>query len=310
MDADAGIATIASRQQGVFTRAQARQAGATPGQIRHRLSSGRWQRAQLGVFRLAGTTPSWSQDLFAGWLAAGPEAVVSHSSAAVLLEMSCPAVPMEVTVPAGRRPRPAGIKVHRAAALDRVDRTTLDGLAVTTATRTLIDIAATRNRAAVAAALDHCLGRHLTSVPYVRRRLLALGARGRPGARLLTDLLDARPSDRRAPESEFERRLLALLASLPGPAPLPQYEVVLPGGRTARLDAAYPDVMLGIEADSYVHHFECHRLVGGSDPPQRARRLRLEDPPAHLGRPPPATRGPAGPRPASPQHDTCPLTLR
>lgn len=254
MDTDGRIAALAARQRGVFTRAQAQEVGTTPGQMRHRLSDGRWQRAHSGVYRLAGTTPSWSQDLFAAWLAAGPEAVVSHGSAAAVWGMSCERTPLEITVPAGRLPRTAGVRVHRAAALDRVDRTTLDGLAITTATRTLIDLAASSDAVALGAALDHSLSRRLTSIRYIRRRLLALGPKGRPGARLLSEVLDARPEHRRAPESKFERRLLEVLAQLPGPAPVPQYEVRTPSGRVFRLDAAYPDVMLGIEADSFVHH--------------------------------------------------------
>ncbi len=38
------------------------------------------------------------------------------------------------------------------------------------------------------------------------------------------------------------------------PLPVPQFEVVLPNGRRAFLDFAWPDVRLALEANSYRHH--------------------------------------------------------
>lgn len=62
------------------------------------------------------------------------------------------------------------------------------------------------------------------------------------------------PHQEPSPESAFERRLLALLATAGLPLPVAQFEVRLPGGGEARLDFAYPAHRLAVEADSYRYH--------------------------------------------------------
>ncbi len=67
-------------------------------------------------------------------------------------------------------------------------------------------------------------------------------------------LLAARLERPRWLQSEFERRLFSLLRAAGVPLPVPQFEVVLPAGRRAFLDFAWPEVRLAVEADSYRHH--------------------------------------------------------
>jgi hypothetical protein len=254
MDVDLRIAELAARQHSVFTLAQARQLARV----------GRWfaavSRAGDGVssiracFRIAGSEPTWEQKLFAAWLAAGEGAVVSHASAGRWWEF--PRIPdrLELSVAHDRRPNLHDVTVHRVVALDPVDRLEPRGLTVTSPTRTLIDMAASLPRELINAALEHCLDRRLTTVPYVRRRLEALGTQGRRGTKTLIQLLDARPTHRREPDSAFERRLLRLLSQLDGPPPIPQYVLRAADGKARRLDAAWPDLRLGIEANSYLYH--------------------------------------------------------
>ena len=81
-----------------------------------------------------------------------------------------------------------------------------------------------------------------------------MGRQGRTGAGTLAGLLEDRTGAKPRSQSEFERRLLALLGLHGLSAPQTQHEVALPDGRKAFLDFAYPQVWLGIEADSYRHH--------------------------------------------------------
>ena len=255
MDPDSSIAAIAACQLGLFTRADARAAGATKAIVRRRVAKGRWVKLHPGVYRLAGVPPTPEQSVRAALLAAGPMAVVSYRAAAQIWELPGVTPDLELTLPVGHNVIPlAGVRVHHSRSLPPVDVTTRDGLRVTTATRTLIDLSAVLDRAALRRVLDHCLGRRLTTVPFLTRRLDSLGRPGRSGSALLGVLLTQGSLDGRRPESELERRLWDLLVQLPGPPPVAQYEVRLPSGRRARLDVAYPDVKLGIEADSYVHH--------------------------------------------------------
>ncbi|HEV3401336.1 MAG TPA: DUF559 domain-containing protein [Acidimicrobiales bacterium] len=254
MHADSVIAAIAARRLGLFTRAEARAAGATRSITRHRLRRGHWVQVHADVFRLAGVPPSWEQSLRAASLAAGPAAVVSYRAAAQIWQLPGVSADIELTLPFGHDPLLVGVRVHHSRSLPPVDVTTRDDLRVTTATRTLIDLSAVLDRGTLQRALDHCLGQRLTTTRFLTRRLDALGRQGRAGSALLAALVDDAARDRRRPESELERRLWDLLVQLPGPPPMAQYEVQLPGGRRARLDIAYPDLRLGIEADSYVHH--------------------------------------------------------
>ena len=123
---DGRLATIAARQHGTFTRAQAASVGATEGQIRHRLHSRQWVRVGPGVYRLAGVPVNWRQRALAACLVSGAGAVVSHRSAGALWEVSgFRPGPLELTVPARAGSRNALARVHRSDVPTR-DRTKLD----------------------------------------------------------------------------------------------------------------------------------------------------------------------------------------
>jgi hypothetical protein len=168
--------------------------------------------------------------------------------------------------------------------LVRPDVGTVDGVPCTRPARTVIDLAAVVGRAALAVALDDALSRRLLTCTYLRQRIQVLGRQGRAGTATLVDLLDDRADGRPQSTSEFERRLFELLRSGGLPVPRPQFEVALPGGRTAFVDYAYPDVLLGIEADSFPPPRQPYRLEPGPNPQQPAHRRRMAHPPRHVGR--------------------------
>src|SRR5262249_48688268 len=86
--------------------------------------------------------------------------------------------------------RAPGVVIHRVARLDPVDVTTArNGFPVTTAVRTLIDVAAVVSEPELAAMLDRAITLRLVTRPALRDRLGTLGARGRPGTARLRALL-------------------------------------------------------------------------------------------------------------------------
>src|SRR5437879_3391964 len=90
MDAAAGqaaIGQIAARQHGVFTRHQALGAGVSSSQLKSRCRSGVWEWLEPRVYRLAGSAPSWHQELWVAVLGAGAGAPVSHRAAAGLWQL-------------------------------------------------------------------------------------------------------------------------------------------------------------------------------------------------------------------------------
>lgn len=128
-----------------------------------------------------------------------------------------------------------------------VDVTTVDAIPVTAPARTLIDLAGCVDSNVLEEALDDALRRRLVTVARVRWHQRELGARA--GCKTLTGLLDARATTTRAPESVFETKLLRVLRAAGLPPPAVQYRV-----GNYRLDFAYPDARIAIEADGFRFH--------------------------------------------------------
>jgi hypothetical protein len=75
-------------------------------------------------------------------LACGRGAFLSHNSAAVERDLRrAGQSKVDVTVPAGRRPRPPGIRVHTTRTIHPEDVSLVDGIPVASVARTLIDLA-------------------------------------------------------------------------------------------------------------------------------------------------------------------------
>ena len=254
--ADDLVAELAAEQHGVFTAAQARPLGLTESQIQWRVRRDRLVRIQPGVYLLPRLLDDCS--ILTAVVMRCPEAVVSHSAAAWLLGLDVDAIGSEVTVPQSTRLRFAG--VVRSTDLDRVlDVSERQGLPVTNATRTLVDLGAVFDAPAVERALESALRQRQTTVPRLRWRLDALSRRGRPGPPVLRAVLDARPDGARPTANAMETRLLQILTDGGLPPPERQYPLrpAKGAGRTAkerRLDLAYPDLRIAIEFDGLDAH--------------------------------------------------------
>ncbi|MDQ3985560.1 MAG: endonuclease domain-containing protein [Actinomycetota bacterium] len=185
---------------------------------------------------------------------AGSGSALSHSTAAAKLGLESFRSEGPIHVLTDRPLKSDKIIVHRSS-VRRGDTTSFDGLRITTATRTLFDLASYEAPERVEAALDDALTRGLTSIPYLTRRLALLGRRGRPGTALIRRLLDDRLPDETPRESELERafdRFVIKPHALERPAF--QFEVFAQREFVARVDFAYPDALLGIEVLGWKGH--------------------------------------------------------
>src|SRR5829696_3432501 len=139
MDGDE-LARLARRQHGVVTLGQARAAGLSSHQVRHRVRSGQWTALRRGVFLASSTPRSWPQAVLAACLAVPGPCWASHRTAAALWDL-----PVErgnaihVTTPAGARVRLEGVRHHRSERLDASDVGLRHGIPVTSCARTLVD---------------------------------------------------------------------------------------------------------------------------------------------------------------------------
>ena len=100
-----------------MARRQSTLAGIDPDTMRNRVRSGRWQRLQRGVYATFSGDPARETVLWAALLRAGPDAVLSHQTAAErhgLIDE--PSSVISITVPASRSPartKISGLVIHR-----------------------------------------------------------------------------------------------------------------------------------------------------------------------------------------------------
>ena len=177
-------------------------------------------------------------------------------------------VGMEVTVPRSRnRSRSAEIKIHwLQEPIPEEDITTIDGIPVTKPARTLLDLATVEPEAVVERCLDDALRRRLVSLSFLERWLEDPRRRRHRGAPVLRRLLEAR-SAVGVTESPLEARVLTLMRDAGLPITMLQYVVHDEGRFVARLDFAYPEARVGIEAEGFRYHdgrasFDAERAAG------------------------------------------------
>lgn len=250
---DALAAAVAEAQHGIVTREQAFTSGMTAEMIQYRLDTERWRRVLPGVYVVGGVPRSGRQECMAACLWAGRGAVVSHRSAGVLwLLDGVKTRRIEITVPKAIDVRSRRLTIHRTSHWSDDDLDQLDGVPVTSPTRTLVDLAGVLGVHALELALEDAFRRELTT-PIAVERALERSSRGRRGVGRLRALLAERgPS---APsESGWELRVERLLLAHGLPRPVRQHEVVGNDGRRFRLDLAYVDTRVGIEFDSLRWH--------------------------------------------------------
>jgi very-short-patch-repair endonuclease len=134
---DVLLARLATNQSGVVSRKQLMALGFERNEIGWRVSTRRLIRVHQGVYAVGHEDLSDRGRCIAALLATGAGAVLSHRTALALHNL-IPSVPqlIEVTLTTRRPRQRAGIKIHRAAALET---TIKDGLPVTTALRALQD---------------------------------------------------------------------------------------------------------------------------------------------------------------------------
>jgi very-short-patch-repair endonuclease len=249
----ADLLSLAARQHGVVSDAQALALGYSAQAIRRRVRSGAWQRVLPGVIRCSGAPDSGRQAAMAAYLWAGREAVISHATAGVLWGLDAVATRrIEVTLPVGSNLRSRLVVVHRTVDLPSSDRAMLHGMAVTTVTRNLIDLAGTLSPHQLELAVEDAFRRRLTSPRRLSSRLGELEGSGRPGTGRLRALLDRRgtgPASGSPAETKLERLLVQ--HGLPRPA---RQHAITHGSRTIHVDLAYPDRRLAIEFDSLRWH--------------------------------------------------------
>lgn len=242
---------LAERRLGLFTREDARSAGVPARTFDRRVTSGRWVRVHPGVYRVEGGSRSREQGILAACLWGGVRAVASHRAAAFLWCFPKVSAADEITVE--RRLVRAGVTVHRQPLVE-TDRTRIGPIPVTSPARTLLDLGAVLPRA-VPGSLDDALRRGLVRASQLRDALDAWAGSGVRGTAPLRAAFEQRAGVSGTAESLLEVGFLRAVRRSGLPEPKLQHPIRdLRGRRIARVDFAYPERRLAIEADGFRFH--------------------------------------------------------
>ncbi|MDQ2675497.1 MAG: DUF559 domain-containing protein [Actinomycetota bacterium] len=242
------ISEAAARQKGLVTRVWLLGMGFAEGTIDEWLRRGLLHAIHPGVYAVGHEAISPEAKLLAAVLACGPSAVLSHRSAAELWALLEPrrGFATQVTVPGHGIEGPSGIYVHRTGELPQRERDVVDGIPVTSAARTIFDLASQALPSEIEAAYERGLiDQRFTRDDMIKMAVRHKGRRGITKIRALIDR-DAPPS---ATVREAHRMLLELIRS----SSLPHPKTEVPIGRY-RADICWPEVKLIVEMDGSRWH--------------------------------------------------------
>lgn len=178
-------------------------------------------------------------------LCCGPDALLSHGSAAALWRIGAEWREIEITVRSASPRRRTELRVRRRPTLADRHVTERSGIPVTGLVQTLVDLAAVHKRAAVERAVNEADRLELIDPPTLRTALEV--HRCEPGVRPLRAMLDQRTF--RLTRDELERHFLPLAGQAGLPLPLTKQWV-----NGFEVDFYWPDLAFVVETDGLRYH--------------------------------------------------------
>lgn len=258
---------------GVFTRAEGRQFGVTDEKLKRMLRTGEVVRVFPSTYKMASHPETWHSRARAA--SASIDGVLSHRAAAAMLKIDGFQLKrIELTIDYKRCVERADLTIHRSRQFDLVDAQIVDGLLVTGASRTILDLFAVLHPSQMQLALDAALRSKLVDWPDIRQALDAHSEHGRDGCGKLRTFLEAIDTSARVPDSRWNRRVADALFDAGLPDPHLEFEIRRADDTfVARVDLAYPRQKVAIELDSVRWH---HNQKSFEADPRRKNALMLE----------------------------------
>jgi hypothetical protein len=251
----AALASVFGIQCGVFSRMQALEHGFDDDAIGRRLRSGEWVREAPGVYRVRWFPDMADHRLWVAYLAVGPSAVVSHECAAARRGFT--SVPQDLLVLTSGRSshhRIPGATVHQLLDVLPHHIELVEGFRITTAARTVVDCAATVSQLRLDRMVEDGLRKKLTTPKEIRDVLGEIARRGKPGMRKLGTSLTKFGPGTVIGDTVLEKLLLVAVLGGGSPMPVPQFPHPGRHPGAGRVDFAYPDVKVILEADGRPWH--------------------------------------------------------
>jgi very-short-patch-repair endonuclease len=247
----AACRVLTDGQAGIIARRQAMSAGLPPDVIDGLVRTGRWQRLDYGVYAAFTGEPGREARWWAALLRAGPEAVLSHWTAAVLCDIIGEYYgPVHVTVPRASKPRRIpGVVVHRMSRT-RADRHPVLLPPRTTVEATVLDLAAAARSAEDAFGwVFRATGQRLTTGALLRAALAT-----RPAMRWRGELIQSLGEVGEGVQSSLEYRYVRDVERAHGLPRAARQVRVIRDGTPRYLDNFYELAQVGVELDGRTAH--------------------------------------------------------
>lgn len=240
------VADLAAAQDGVVGHDQLVALGFDHEWIKHQIATARLHIVFRGAYAVGHKRITWRGRLRAAVISCGPNALISHLTAAALHSLRRGGGgKIHVTVPGGGHEDRDGIVIHRVRRLRKAERTAVDGIPVTSVARTCLDMAAIVQ----ADALDEMLEAAERDSTFDLTAMLAVCGRGRQGSTALKRALSLYRPIPGWTRSRLERKLFRALDR--AGAPLPGVNLWVEG---AERDLVWEDERLVVEVDGDVWH--------------------------------------------------------
>ena len=247
---DAAVAEVAAEQWGVVSLSQLVAAGLDRSGVARRVRAGRLHRVYREVYAVGHVRLGREGRWMAAVLACGEGAVLSHRSAASHWGLlASQAALIDVTATRSRTGA-SGVRLHRSRSLDARDTTKHEGIPITKAPRTLLDLAATVRPHRLERALAQAQRLQL----YDHRAITDLLARsnGHRGTGALTEATSR--EDPKWTRSELEAWFLTLVREAGLPEPLVNFSLTAPDHPRLEVDFYWPTHHLIVELDGWDTH--------------------------------------------------------
>jgi hypothetical protein len=236
----------AGRQHGIVSRRDLLALGFDPRSIEHRVAKGRLHPVRRGIYAVGWPRLTPERRWMAAVLACGPEAALSHHSAAALWGIGKErGGRIDVSVRRHCYLRQPGIRARSRPSLPADDIVLHNGIPVTRPARTLLDQATELTLVKLERAVNDADKLDLIDPETLRDELE--GYAGVPGVRVLRGLIDRRTFHLSDSDLEIFFRPIATAAGLPEPltkARVNGFEV----------DFFWPDLGLVVETDGLRYH--------------------------------------------------------
>lgn len=238
---------------GILTVQEAAALGMSKATFYRRVNEGVFVRVGDGVVALPGTATRSDIALRAANRALG--AVVSHQSAAKAHGLGPIAdhTP-SVTVTHRGSNRFEGVVVHQSTDLLPAHVEDVNGLRTTNVVRTTVDLAQVLRPNRLARVVDNALASRAIELEELASMQQALTRRGKPGMRNLRTVIESRAGQPALKTSELEAELIDLIDRVGLPEPVREFHAPWLKPIDGRVDLAYIDSRVIIEADGRRWH--------------------------------------------------------